>query len=139
MAGNEFIDGNLSVGGTLGVVGAQTFTGQVSFGGNVVLNSSTSTSAAGAVTLNAKAGIITTETITTTGQSVYTLTITNSSITATDLVLASVGNGSNTTGIAAISSVVPTAGVLTIKVSNAATTATNPFGGSLKIAFVAFK
>lgn len=100
------------------------------------INYGTSTSAAGAVTLNARAGVITTETITTTGQSVYTLTITNSQVTAGDLVLGTIQNGSNTTGIATLMSVVPSAGVLTVKIGNAATTATNAFAGSLKFSFV---
>lgn len=107
--------------------------------GTAVVNAGTSTSAAGAVTLNATAGTITTETITTTGQTVYTLTITNSSITATDLVFVSLQNGSNTTGLPTVNQVTPGAGTLTIKVANAATTATNPFGGSLKISFLAVK
>lgn len=133
MAANLSLDGNLSIGGT------STFTGTQTFTGNMATASGTSTSAAGAVTLNNKAGIITTESITTTGQSVYTLTITNSAITATDLVFASVQNGSNTTGLPSIQQVTPGAGTLTIKVANCATTGTNPFGGSLKITFLAFK
>lgn len=103
-----------------------------------LINASTSTSAAGAVTLNAKAGIITTETITTTGQSIYTLTITNSAVTVGDLVLGTIQNGSNTTGLPTLISLAPGAGTLVAKIANAATTATNPFGGSLKLSFVDF-
>lgn len=100
-----------------------------------VVNNATTTSAAGAATLNAKSGTVTTETITTTGQAVYTLTLTNSQVTVGDLVLGTLENGSNTTGIAVLNSLSAGAGVLTAKISNAATTGTNPFGGSLKLKF----
>lgn len=103
--------------------------------GPQVINVSTSTSAAGAVTLNAKAGIITTESLTTASQATYTLTITNSQVTVGDLVLGTIQNGSNTTGIPVLESVVPGAGILTVKIGNASTT-TTPFGGSLKFSFV---
>lgn len=102
-----------------------------------LINAGTSTSAAGAVTLNAKAGIITTESVTTISQAVYTLTITNSQITIGDLVLGTIQNGTNTTGIPVLSSVTPGAGTLTVKIANASTT-TSPFGGTLKFSFVDF-
>lgn len=105
---------------------------------NLIVNALTSTSAAGAVTLNSLAGVITTETLTTISQALYTLVITNSFVTTTDLVFASLQNGTNTTGIPVISTVLPGAGILTIKVANASTT-TSPFGGTLKISFFATK
>lgn len=126
MPNNEVIDGNLTVGG------------RDVFSGDVVLNAGTSTSAAGAVTLNTRAGVITTETLTTASQAVYTLTITNSTVTTTDIVTASATNGTNTTGIPVVTQVTPGAGTLVIKVANATTT-TTPFGGTLKIAFEVFK
>lgn len=130
MATNLLVDGDLTV---LGNSTMSTATGNPSVG------ATTSTSAAGAVTLNNRAGKITTETITTTGQSIYILTITNSAIAAADLCFASIANGSNTTGIPVVSRVTPAAGALAIVVANAATTATNPFGGSLVISFIDFK
>lgn len=106
--------------------------------GSIVVNGGTSTSAAGAVTLNAQGGVITTETITTVSQGTYTLTISNSLVAATDLVFVSVQNGTNTTGIPVVSQVIPGAGTITVKIANATTT-TTPFGGSLKVSFLDFK
>ena len=106
--------------------------------GSIVVNSGTSTSAAGAVTLNSQAGVITTEALTTISQGVYTLTISNSLVAATDIVFASVQNGTNTTGIPVVTSVAAAAGTITVKIANATTT-TTPFGGTLKISFMDFK
>ena len=117
--------------------GAATLIGANVDASTIVVNAGTSTSAAGAVTLNTKAGVITTEAITTASQSQYTLTITNSTVAATDLVFVSVANGSNTTGIPCVANVTPTAGVLTIKIANASTT-TSPFSGTLKISYMDF-
>lgn len=130
MATNYTIDGDLVVNGNLSAASST---------GNPSIGITTSTAAAGAVTLNTRAGKITTETLTTTGQSVYTLTITNSSITATDIVMASLANGTNTTGLPTINQVTPGAGTLVIKVANCATTATNPLGGTLVISFIDWK
>ncbi len=141
---HKYIDGNLSVvgnravTGTMGVVGATTWTGTASFAGNIQANGSTSTSAAGAVTLNNKCGIITTETITTVSQGVYTLTISNNTATVGDHVYASVSNGSNTTGIPVVTSAACGAGTVVVKVANASTT-TSPFGGSLKVDYLVVK
>jgi hypothetical protein len=132
------IDGNLLVGGTLGTTGNATHTGTESFVGNIQVNGSTSTSAAGAVTLNNKSGIITTETITTISQAVYTLTITNSTATVGDHVYASVSNGTNTTGIPVVTSAAAGAGTVVVKVANASTT-TSAFGGTLKIDYLVIK
>ena|SRR6185312_833000 len=144
MANNEFIDGGLTVNGTLTTnttvqdTSALNVTGKSTLSGDVVLNNGTSTASSGAVTLNARAGVITTDSITTTGQSSYALTVTNSAVTATDILSGSVANGTNTTGIPVLT-LAAGAGVITAKVFNAATTATNPFGGTLKVSFVAFK
>jgi len=144
MANNEFIDGGLTVNGTLTTnttvqdTSALNVTGKSTLSGDVVLNNGTSTASSGAVTLNARAGVITTDSITTTGQSSYALTVTNSNVTATDILSGSVANGTNTTGIPVLT-LAAGAGVITAKVFNAATTATNPFGGTLKVSFVAFK
>ncbi len=100
----------------------------------VANNIQTASATAGAATLNAPAGIITSESLTTAAGADYTLTLTNSFITATSAVLASVGNGTNTTGDPSLFSVTPAAGSATIIVRNGhATVALN---GTLKISFI---
>jgi hypothetical protein len=140
MAGttHKYVDGNLTVVGNLTVSGTATSTGTQGFAGNIQVNGSTSTSAAGAVTLNNKAGIITTETLTTISQAIYTLTISNSVATVGDHVYVSVSNGTNTTGIPVVTSAACGAGTVVVKVANASTT-TSPFGGTLKIDYLVFK
>ena len=53
----------------------------------------TATASANAATLNNKCGVITSESLTTAAGSSYTLTLTNSTIAATDIVLVSVASG----------------------------------------------
>jgi hypothetical protein len=97
----------------------------------------TATATAGAATLNAESGVITTEALTTAAASEYTLTLTNSKIAATDMVFASVQNGTNTTAQATITTITPASGSVVIKVKN--TTAATALNGTLKISFVVFK
>lgn len=101
--------------------------------------STATTASAGAITNNSRFGAITTDTLTTTGQSAYTLTITNSTVTVGDLIMATLDNGTNTTGIAVLPKVHAGAGVMNVTIVNAATTATNPFGGTLVFNYAVFK
>lgn len=96
----------------------------------------TATAVAGAATLNKASGQITTESLTTAAAADYTLTVTDSAIAATDLVMASFQLGTNTTGTPVIRSVTPAAGSLVIKVYNAHASAA--FNGTLVISFVQF-
>ena len=91
----------------------------------------------GAATLNKASGQITTEALTTAAAAEYTLTITNSMVSATDLVMASVQNGTNTTGAPVLRTVTPSAGSLAIVVRNDHASAA--LNGTLKISFVIFK
>lgn len=84
-------------------------------GGAIVTGAAT----AGAVTLNGERAIATSEALTTAAGAVYTLTETNSSVVAASLVTCSVGNGTNTQGIPVVSTVVPAAGSVVVKVLNA--------------------
>lgn len=95
------------------------------------LKFATGTASSGAVTQNSLAGQITTESLTTAAAGEYTLTITNSLITANSVVIASVGNGTSTTGVPGIGGVTPAAGSLVITVTNLAAAAA--FNGTLKI------
>lgn len=97
----------------------------------------TATAVAGAATLNKRAGVVTSESLTTAAGADYTLTLTNSTIAAADQVMASVATGTNTTAGLHVHEVTPAAGSVTIKVRNGhATTALN---GTIVIAFVVIK
>lgn len=108
MAGTELLDGNLTVLGNatvsaLTVSNLLTATGGLSIpAGQGVLSNSVATTAtvssqgANSVTINARAGKITTATLSTAANSVFTMTLTNSTISAGDMVFWDVVNGTNT-------------------------------------------
>lgn len=95
----------------------------------------TATAAAGAATLNAQCGTITTEALTTAAGADYTLTLTNTRVDAGCVPFFSVSNGTNTAGSPcwAHSSVV-TEDQLIVKVRN--THASAALNGTLKINFL---
>jgi hypothetical protein len=95
------------------------------------------TAVSGAATLNKQSGQITSESLTTAAGVDYTLTLTDSSILATDLLMASVQLGTSTTGEPAITSVTPAAGSAVIKVRNIH--ATQAFNGTIIISFVDYR
>lgn len=97
------------------------------------LKFTTGTAAAGAITMQSLAGQVTTEALTTAAAGEYTLTITDSLIAANSVVIASVGNGTSTTGTPGIGGVTPAAGSLVITVTNLHVSAA--FNGTLKINF----
>ena len=97
----------------------------------------TATASAGAATLNKMAGVITSEALTTAGLADYTLTLTNSDIAATDQLMVSVANGTNTQGTIAVGSVKPGSNSATIVIHNLH--ATQALNGTLLISFVVFK
>jgi hypothetical protein len=98
----------------------------------------TATATAGAATLAAVAGKVTTESLTTAQNLFYTLTITNTEIAAADAVFASVANGTNTQGTPMIVRVTPAAGSLVIVVQNKHASA-EALNGTLVISFFAVK
>ena len=95
----------------------------------------TASATAGAATLNNRFGVVTSEAITTAAAAAYTLTITNSAIKATDMVMASVSNGTNTQGITVVSKVTPANGSLVIIVHNLHSA--QPLNGTIKVAYAA--
>ena len=101
------------------------------------MGAGTATATAGAATLNNRFGKITTESLTTAQNAIYTLTITNSAIAADDLAFASVANGTNTQGTPQIVRVTPAAGSLVITVKNAHDTA-QALNGTLVVTFAPF-
>lgn len=100
------------------------------------LGSGTATATAGAATLNNRFGKVTTEALATAQNGVYTLTITNSAITADDLPFASVANGTNTQGSPVVTRVQAAAGSLVILVANLHASA-QAFNGTLVVSFAA--
>lgn len=93
----------------------------------------TATATAGAATLNKNAGKVTSEAITTAAGSDYVLTLTNSTIAATSIVLPSVGNGTNTTEGLAVNRVQPASGSCVIRIRN--THASSALNGTIVISF----
>ena len=94
------------------------------------------TSTAGAATINKTAGQITTEALTTAALASYTMTLTNSLIEATSIVLVTVGLGTSTTGEPVVLYATPAAGSAVIIIKNVhGTVALN---GTLKINFAVF-
>ena len=94
----------------------------------------TGTDASNAVTLNGVKGTVTTESLTTAAGAVFTSTLTNSAITASSIVLVSVGLGSATTGSPALTTVTPAAGSAVIKIQNIHASAA--FNGTLTHSFL---
>lgn len=101
------------------------------FATDLILNQATST--VHTATLNTSAGLITTEAVTTAPGSTYTFTLTNSLITTTSPVpQVQCRRGTNTGGVAQITSITVASGSCTIVITNVGTTA---FNGTLGIAF----
>jgi hypothetical protein len=98
----------------------------------------TATATAGAATLNALNGKITSEALTTAQNALYTLTITNSRIAAADIVLVSIANGTNTQGTPMLLRVTPAAGSVVIIVQNKHDAA-QALNGTLVISFSTVK
>lgn len=95
----------------------------------------TATASAGAATLDKPAGKITSESITTAAAGVYTLTLANNTLDATDLVFASVQLGSSTQGTPQIQNITVTDNQVVITVKNIH--ATLAFNGTIVISFFA--
>ncbi len=93
----------------------------------------TATAAAGAATLNAQTGTITSEAITTAAGAAYTLTLTNSFVTAGSVVLVNIKNGSNSQGIPTPGRVTEADGSVVVIVNNLH--ASQAFNGTIKIGF----
>lgn len=132
-------NGDLTAAGTLTSTGLLTANAGVTLGAgsNVTLDSGTATASSGAATLNKQGGIITTESLTTAAAAAYTLTLTNSVITATSRVSVSVDNGTNSAGIPVVSTITPSSGQVIIKIYNLHASAA--LNGTLKISFNAWK
>jgi hypothetical protein len=94
----------------------------------------TATAAAGAATLNAQCGTITSEALTTAAAADYTLTMTNTRVDAGCVAFISLANGTNTTAPIYAHSVTVTEDTLVVKVRNAHASAA--LNGTIKISFL---
>lgn len=94
----------------------------------------TATATAGAATLNADKGKITSEALTTAQDATYTLTITNDKIVATDIVMVSIANGTNTQGTPTLLRVTPGASSIVVVIANAHASA-QALNGTLVVSF----
>lgn len=103
----------------------------------VELGISTASATAGAATLNTLKGKITSEALTTAAGGVYTLTLTNSTVTAYDVVFVSVKNGTNTQGVVVQGTVTPADGSVVITVRNEH--ASQALNGTLVISYQVVK
>lgn len=102
------------------------------------IRTGTASATAGAATLNAESGVITSEALTTAQNATYTLTLTNNKIKASDMVLCSLANGTNTQGTPIITRVTPAAGSLVVLVKNMHDAA-QALNGTIKIAYVVMR
>lgn len=102
------------------------------------LDGGTASATAGAATLNKSSGIITSEALTTAQNALYTLTLTNSVIVATDIVFTTLANGTNTQGTPVVVRVTPGSGSVVIIVKNMHDAA-QALNGTIKIGFVVLK
>lgn len=93
----------------------------------------TATAAAGAATLHAPAGVVTSEALTTAAGAEYVLTLSNSLVTAGSVVVVSLAWGTNNVGPVYVSRVTPGAGSVTIRVLNAHPS--SALNGSLRLAY----
>lgn len=92
----------------------------------------TAAATAGAATLHASSGTITSEALTTLAAAEYTLTLTNNKIGVNDIILWSVGNGTNT-GTPGAGGVSPAAGSAVFTVTNLGAGA---FDGTIKVRYL---
>lgn len=105
---------------TFSVERTQDFLGLNSQVGQLSLGKGTKTASAttGAATLNQPSGVVTSEALTTAAAATYTLTLTNSKVAATDIVLVTLGNGTNSAGAPVITTSTVTDSTVTVVVKN---------------------
>lgn len=97
------------------------------------LPSGTATAISASAVLNTQTGIITSESLSTSAGSTYTLTVNNNQIYAGDVVLASASLGSATSGVPLVETVTPANGSVAILIKN--NHSTDAFNGTIKVAF----
>lgn len=97
----------------------------------------TATASSGAATLSQAQGTITSEALTTAGLAAYTLTLTNTLVTTSSIIVWSIDNGTNTQGTIGMGIVTPGTGSAVFKVNNLH--ATQALNGTIKIRYAILK
>lgn len=133
---NGNFTGDLAVGGALTLAGALAANGDITLadGKQVNLDGGTASATAGAATLSKQCGVITSEALTTAAAGAYTLTLTNTLVAATSIVLVTFANGTNTQGTLELSRVTPGSGSVVILIRNSH--ASEALNGTIKISFL---
>ncbi len=114
-----------------------TLQGTAEIIGNIKVKSGAAACTSNAVTISQMSGIITTEALTTAAGATQDITLTNTHIAETDIVLCNVSGGSSTTGIACVSKVVPGSNGCVITLANTALVAA--LNGTVKLSFLVLK
>ena len=102
--------------------------------GDFVGDTGTATATTGAATLSKMAGIVTSEALTTAVDATYTLTLTNTKVTAASNILVTCGLGTATTGTPQVLSVTPGAGSASIVIKN--NDSSNALNGTILIQYM---
>jgi len=126
------VDTQLANGASPQTVATTVFQG-AALGAALTKNTATATS--GAATLSNSLGMITSESLSTAAGASYTLTLTNTLVTAARVVQAAAYLASSTQGQLAVTSITPAAGSVVIVVKNVGTAALN---GTIVIPFQVF-
>lgn len=116
----------------VGLTGTLTF----GVGGQINADSGTGTASSGAVTVSKMAGVITSESLTTTAGNAATITVTNTLVAATDLIFVTQVGGTNSAGTPIIKAV-PGSGSFVITLDNKHASAA--FNGTFILAFLVVK
>lgn len=123
------VDTNLAQGLNPASVSASSFQVAAIFAEAV---SNTATSTVHAATLNTRAGLIVTESLSTAAGATYTFTLTNSQVTAASNMMAALYSVTNTGGAISLTSITPAAGSVVFVWTNTGTTA---FNGTMNLVF----
>ena len=106
----------------------------INAGGTFTADNGTVAATTGAATLSKMAGIVTSEALTTAVDATYTLTLTNTLVTANSNILVTTGLGTATTGTPQVLSVTPGSGSASIVIKN--NDSTNAINGTILIQFM---
>lgn len=113
----------------------KVFNRDVAVMGRFIRRFSNTVATTGAATAKGTVGKVTSEALTTAQNGLYTLTITNPDVTANDVVLASVANGTNTQGTPAVCRVQPADGSIVVVIANQHASA-QALNGTLVVSFM---
>ena len=105
-------------------------------GGAINADTSTATASGGSATLNKMAGKVNSGSMTTSPLNTFVLTVNNSTVASTDIILATIGNLS-TAGIPILILATPASGSIAFSIFNADTV--NSFNGTVVVSFLVIK